>query len=307
MECLLMKFYFLLSIFIISFLFSCENHKHEEGTFNDYSYKKTKILIKIIDKAAEILEQDGIDALKKYDESITFEEIYFYVYRLDDALCIYHGEDSTKQNKAILNQKDYLGKNIHNLIVSAINNETNKDSWVHFNWSRPHNIFPIWKSSAHRKVKLSNGDYVYLGAGIYGYIAEREFIRISVENADALIKDKGIDALQILQSPTSEFTFYDSFIFIYDFDGNSIIDPTYKDGSNNNLLDFIDASNQKPFLLIKNNLTDGNISSWGQIQYKDNTSMNLKKKIIYAKKSILNDTEIIIGAMINSPKSIWFK
>jgi hypothetical protein len=301
-----MKLNILLILSVLFFFVSCKRQNNEHHTFNNYSYKKTKILIRIIDKAADILENKGLEALKKYDKSISFEEIYLYVYRVSDAMCFYHGEDSTKINKAITDQTDYLGKRIHHLIVNALEDKNNPDSWVHFNWSRPNNIFPIWKSSTHRKVKMPDGNEVYIGAGIYGYISEREFIRISVDNAVDIIGEKGYDAIDILQEPKNEFTFFDSFIFIYDFEGNSIIDPTYKDGSTYNILEFQDASNQKPFLLIKNNLQK-NKSSWGQIQYKDNNSMNLKKKIIYAKSSLLDGKKIIVGAMINAPTSIWFK
>lgn len=299
-----MKYFYFFVIFIL-FTACSKPQKQDKSVLIHYSYRKTILVVNIVQKAAEILESKGLDALKKFNNSLDYPEFYLYVYGVKDAYCYYHGADSTKIGKSISDQIDYLGKPIHHLIVNALQDDDNPDNWIHYNWPRPHDIFPTWKSACHKKVTLKNGVEVYVGAGIYGKISESEFIRISVDNAVELINRKDTAAVEIFKSPQSAFTFFDSFIFIYDTEGKAIIDPTYKDGSNLNLRDFRDASNHKPFDNLVKNLEKEDYA-WGQIQYKDPSSMNLRKRIIYARKTKLNNIDVIVGSMIESPKSVWF-
>jgi hypothetical protein len=296
---------------VICILSSCNRSKDKpiirNSNLNNYDYKRTKLLLNTVQKGAEIFQNEGIEALKVYEKTQRFHDIYFYIYRNSDAFCIYHGEDSTKINNSVQDQIDFFGKPIHNLIIEALSDTIdNPDAWAHFNWPRPDNIFPTWKTSCHRKVILKDGTEGYIGAGMYGYISEKEFIKISVKKACRLMTIKGDSSLVYIQSPQSPFEFFDCFIFVYDFNGNSIIDPSYKKNSKSNLLLFKDVTNHFPFKSIAEQLKT-NDETWNMLQFTLPESMNIRKKVIYCRKTKLGKKDVIVGSMIDAPQSIWFK
>ncbi len=294
-----------------SFILSCSDRKDNLGQrnsdINNYDYKRTKLLLKTVQKGAEIFQNEGLDALKAYEKTQRFHDIYFYIYRKSDELCIYHGEDSTKINLMVKDQIDFLGKPIQNLISEALSDTINNpDAWVHFNWPRPDNIFPTWKTACHRKVVLKDGSEGFIGAGMYGYISEKEFIKISVKKACSLMASEGDSSLEYIQSPQSPFMFFDCFIFVYDFNGNSIIDPSYKKNSKINLLLFRDVTNHFPFRSIAEQLKVSD-ETWNMLQFTSPESMNIRKKVIYCRKTKLGNKEVIVGSMIDAPQATWFK
>ncbi len=292
-------------------LSSCSDSRNTPGernsNTNNYDYKRTKLLLTTVQKAAEIFQTKGLEALKAYEKTQRYHDIYFYIYRKSDALCIYHGEDSTKINLMVKDQTDFLGKPIQSLILEALSDSINNpDAWVHFNWPRPENIFPTWKTACHRNVVLKDGSAGFIGAGMYGYFSEKEFIRISVKKACSLLAQKGDSSLEYIQSPQSPFVFFDCFIFIYDFNGNSIIDPSYKKDSKSNLLLFRDVTNHYPFKSIAEQLKTKD-ETWNMLQFTSPESMNIKKKVIYCRRTKFRNKFVIVGSMIDAPQAAWFK
>ncbi len=301
----------LLLLLTTCFISSCTDHKANPGqrnsTTGNYDYKRTTLLLNTVEEAAEIFQNEGLEALKAYEKTQISNGIYFYIYRNSDAFCIYHGEDSIKINRVVTDQTDLFGKPIHNLILEALSDTINNpDAWAHFNWPRPDNIFPTWKTACHRKVVLKDGSDGYIGAGMYGYISEKEFIKISVKKACTLLSVKGDSSLEYIQAPQSPFVFFDCFIFIYDFNGNSIIDPSYKKESKSNLLLFRDATNHFPFKAIAEELKTTD-ETWNILQFTSPESMNIRKKVIYCRKTKLRNKYVIVGSMIDAPQSTWFK
>ena len=296
---------------MLSLLLSCiESHdaSNQQSTgSNRYNYKKTKLLIETVRRGAEIVQSQGIDALREFEKYQKNQDIYFYIYRLSDFLCIYHGEDSTRINTLVKNEFDIIGRPIKDLVREALRDTIdNPDAWVHFNWPTPNDIFPTWKSSCHRKIKMLDGTEAFIGAGMYGYISEQEFLRISVNKACRIIALKGDSSLAIIQSPKSPYFFFDCSIFIYDFFGNSIIDPSYRKNSKLNLLVFEDATNHHPFKAIADQLKIKE-DSWNALQFNSHESMNIRKKIIYCRNARFNGRDVIVGSMMDAPISVWFK
>ncbi len=273
--------------------------------YRQYAFRVTRELVKTVTEAKTLLEEKGEKAFPLLDKMRSTQMgLYLYVYRLSDGMCLYHGEDPALVDTRLDKFTDQLGKPLHKLISREIKNPLNRHGWVHFYWNRPHGLFLEWKSACNLAVTLPDGTDCYVGGGHYGVGAELEFARIAVINADHLLKTRGEEALAELLTPAGPYFFHNTSVFLLRENSRSIIDPVLKERYERDMLEFKDAVGHYPFKQLLRRLkteTEAQVVLYAHSPL----SMNNQKKIIYARRCTMGGDPVIVGTVIDAPRSAW--
>jgi len=279
-------------------------NSHDE-LYHQYKFRITRDLVKTVAKASTLLKEKGVKAFPLLDKMRSDKkELYLYVYRLSDGLCLYHGESPALVGTRLDKFTDQSGKLLHKLIAREIKNPINPHGWVHYYWNRPYGLFLEWKSSCHFAVNLPDGTECYVGGGHYGIGSELEFARIAVKDVDHMLKTRGEETLAELVSPASPYFFHNTSVFLFRENGMSIIDPALKKRHRRDLLKFQDAVGHYPFKQLLRKLktqTEAQVVMYAHSPL----SMNAQKKIIYARLCTMDGEPVIAGTVINAPHSAW--
>src|SRR5436190_21941018 len=103
-------------------------------------------------------------------------------------------------------------------------------------------LTPDWKSAYIRKVMAPNGQTYLVGSGSYTIKVERPFVEDRVRMAADLLKSTDRDkAFKQLQDPASPFVFLNTFIFVLDEQGRTLVDPAFPTMAGRDLTVFRDA------------------------------------------------------------------
>lgn len=289
-------------VFLILFSTGCSK-KYEDLDLNMYKYRDTKKLVKFVYDAAQILERDGIASLDYFHnnrELFTTKDHYLYIYDMD---CnnIFHSGMENLENTNLISVTDKNGKEIAALTLKALDDPNNPHAWVHYSWWEPGKFYPVPKSSCHFKVTTPEGKEFFVGGGINYPQEEQEFIRIIVDGAAELIKEKGHSALAEIADPTSQYNYRDVAVFAFCPNGDIVISPVLEDSlSQIQLLECADEVGHKPFLKALNGLKT-NDSVWEVFLVKNRFRRELIKKCMYIRKTDLSGDKIYVGAITDLP------
>jgi hypothetical protein len=279
----------------------------ENEHYPQYTYRRTRQLVQTVTEAKKLLEAKGPEAFATLDRMKSEQlDVYLYVYRASDAMCLYHGETPAQVGTSLIDFRDQLDKPMHRLVTAAIADPLNVHGWVHYYWHRSHDMFLDWKSSCNLAATFPDGTKVYVGGGIYGIGAEIEFARIEVSDAARLLKAEGEPALEKLMSPSGPYFFHGNSVFVLRTDGTTIIDPVLKGRVKRDLDSFVDSMGHSPFTNLLKRL-ETQRSAQVPVYAISPSSMNPIKKIIYAERSTMAGEPVVVGTIIESPHSVWLR
>lgn len=271
----------------------------------EYNFRATRRLLTGVEKGARLLERQGEKAFAIFNSrDFRNRDFYLYVYRASDSHCLYHGGSPELVAKTGTNFYDVQGKNIHGLIKSELSNRDNPYCWIHYLWTRPQQILAQWKSSCHRRVTMPDKTICYIGGGVNNTVYETQFARIAVNSAASLLAQKGEPALAMIVAPENNYNFLDTSVFVLNEEGVSIIDPVFKRFRNRDMKQYRDASGRYPFQLLFKKMKQAD-SAIAPLYTVMPQSMNLRKKMIYAKKTLMDGKLVVVGMAMNTPENIW--
>ncbi|MEN6317246.1 MAG: cache domain-containing protein [Syntrophaceae bacterium] len=290
----------LLSVFISG----CES-RYEDLDLTAYQYRDTKDLVKFVYDASLILEKDGLKSLKYFRENRKLyltPERYLYIYDLNGTN-IYHAGMPHLEGKNLWNLTDKNGKKPLQSVIAALADPNNPHAWVHYSWWEPGKFYPVPKSSCHFKVTTPEGIVLFVGGGLNYPHEEKEFIRIMVDNAAQLIKEKGQSALSAIADPVSQYNFRDVKVFVFARTGKLLISPVMGDSLTDlKLLDCVDETGHKPFERALLRLKDNKDTVWEVFLAKNRYERILIKKALYLHKTYMDGQEIYVGAITDLPQ-----
>ena len=285
------------------FLAGCEN-RYEKLNLGVYQYRDTRDLIKFVYDASQILKKDGLKSLGFFRANRTLyitPDSYLYIYDMNGTN-IFHAGMPHLEGKTLWDLTDKSGKKPLQMIVTALADKNNPHAWVHYSWWEPGKFYPVPKSSCHFKVTTPEGLAFLVGGGLNYPLEEKEFIRIAVDDATQLIREKGQSALAEIENPASPYNFRDVKIFVFTQAGKLLISPVLNDRlADFNLLDCVDEMGHKPFrkALLELNKKD---SAWEVFLAKNRYQRSLVKKCLYLKKIYSAGRELYIGAITDLPQ-----
>ena len=276
-----------------------------------YDYRATRRLVQLTSRAADLLDQKGPAAFDDFsadpDKWSVEGESYLYVYDRE-GVNLFHGGYPELKGQELGDLHDLLGKNIHRLVLDQLDNhsESNPHGWCHYLWAAPGSLQGTWKSSCHFPATLPDGRRVYVGSGHNTPLVEREFFRISADQAAELLARKGKAALAELKDPRGAFTIYDESVFILDPAGKAIIDPALDLKQPRDLFAYRDLSGRFPLRELARRL-EKEAAVWVVTLNRERGGGHPVKKGIYGRKAELDSRPVIVGALCELPEPAWMR
>ncbi|MFH1189703.1 MAG: cache domain-containing protein [Candidatus Omnitrophota bacterium] len=193
---------------------------------------------RVVADAAGFIQKEGEKAFPEFKKHVERWELGgTYIFTIDtEGNAIVH-PDPEIEGKNQINLKDMIGRPI---IKTLIEKTADKDGtgWVHYMWPRPNSIFPTWKSTFAQRVTAPSGKIYIVGCGIYDMKMEDDFIVDEVNEAAALIAQKGRAAFDALRDKTGPFIFLDTYIFVDTPDGTEVVNGGFPGVEGKNIMDF---------------------------------------------------------------------
>ncbi len=262
----------------------------------DYQYEETRELIRFVVEAVEEIERVGKEAFREFrkEESKWFhDDSYIFVWGLDGLRYVYP-PDTSGEGENMLDLKDISGRPIGRTFIE-IARQPSGEGWVHYQWPRPGESNPTWKSTFIKRAMAPSGKDYLVGSGDYGMKCEKVFLIDLVNRAVSLLKEKGLDALEEMRLQSSEFILMDSYIFIKDDEANELLNIAFPELEGTNLANKQD-SNGKYF--VREVLTTLRIEDdcWIEYMWPKPGQTEPSRKLSYEKKVLLADIALIVGA-----------
>jgi len=293
-------FFAVLSIFISG----CES-RYEDLDLSVYQYRDTKDLVKFVYDASLVLKKNGLKGLQYFRDNrhlYVTPNHYLYIYDMN-GVNIYHAGMPHLEGKNLWDLTDKSGKKPAQMAIAALEDRNNPHAWVHYSWWEPGKFYPVPKSSCHFKVRTPEGTLLMVGGGLNYPLEEKEFIRIIVDDAAQLIKEKGDSALSEISDPVSQYNFRDVKVFVFTPAGKLLVSPVMGDSLTDlKLLDCVDEMGHKPFQKALLELRNDKDSVWEVFLAKNRYQRILVKKSLYLRKTYIAGQEIYVGAITDLPQ-----
>jgi signal transduction histidine kinase len=275
-----------------------------------YAYSDTRALVSLVEEAARLMERDGEQAFQQFavkGSKWLNGDIYFFVY-LVDGTCVFHPITPELVGKNVLDLRDLNGKPIIQNIVDIGKKPGNDASgWVFYLWENQIQLTPMWKSTYVRKVVAPSGKTYVVGSGLYDIKVERVFIEERVNRAADLLKAEGkAAAFKQFQDPASPFFFLNSYIFVLNDKGETMVDPAFPMLAGRNLSDFQDAVGFHAIKEVLQKLETAD-AAWVQYLWLKPGSPMPSRKLLYARKLTIGDQTLIVGSDFFVATPIWMR
>lgn len=275
-----------------------------------YTYDDTKHLVALVDSAADLLHRDGLDAacrqFSQKNSAWYFGQYYLFVYA-PDGTTMCHAATPSLVGKDLMSLRDMNGKPIVKFITDVARDpKPDASAWVFYLWQEQSQLGPSWKSAYVRKVEADGKTYV-VGSGLYQMRVEKAWVQQRVDEAVALLESKGQDAaFRAFEDPASPFVFDDTYLFVLDAGGKTLVDPAFPTMAGRNLADFRDAVGNRPVAAAIEALRDSD-ATWMQYLWPAPGSGEPTRKLIYMRKVVVGGKTLYVGTDFFLATPIWMK
>jgi cytochrome c len=178
---------------------------------------------------------------------------------------------------------------------------------VFYLWEDRAQLTPSWKAAYVRKVVTPEHKTYVVGSGSYSIKVEKAFVEERVKRAARYLQDNGKEAaFKRLHSRASSFFFLDSYIFVLNEQGETLVDPAYPNRTGRTVVDFQDAVGFFAFksALKKLEHTD---EAWVQYLWPKPGSSAPSRKLIYVRKVKVGGEVFIVGSDFFLATPIWLR
>ncbi len=275
-----------------------------------YLYEDTRRLVALVEEAASRMEQTGEAAFIEFGQagSKWFSgQYYVFVYELDGT-CVFHPVETDFVGKNLMDLHDMNGKPVVQLITDVGRNpEPDASGWVFYLWPDKTQLIPQWKSAYVRKVVTPTGKTYVLGSGVYNIKIEKAFVQDRVTRAAALLESRGKEvAFKEFRNPASPFVFLDTFIFVLDARGHTVVDPAFPTQAGRDLSEFQDAVGRRPIREMLQKLDHAD-EVWVQYLWPKPGSSLPSRKLVYVRKVNAGGETFIVGSDFFLATPIWMR
>ncbi len=286
-----------------------------EPEYSKYQYQQTKLLVKYVREAAVLLDRKGEAAFQEFSQEnkLWFRgNRYLFVYDMNGN-CVFHPAEPQLVGKNLMDFQDLDGKPAIRHIIEAATRQAPAGGWVHYLWTEPGDIAPLWKTSYVMRVKGPPGNDYVIGSGIYNMRLEKEFVVETVDAAANLIEAMGESALPVFQDKSNRFVYQGVYVFVISMEGRAIVDPAFPfsesadPGSTGRDLTVIrDAVGKYPVQeMIRKLETDS--TAWVLYLWPKPDETKPSKKTVYVRKVRMGEQSVIVGSGIYLATPIWMR
>jgi signal transduction histidine kinase len=258
-------------------------------------------LITFVRKATALIETEGEAAFPKFrdPEGEWFEgDNYVFVWGLDGIRHVFP-PNTAGEGQDMRDLKDINNKPIGRWFIARASS-ADREGWIHYQWPRPGEIFPVWKSTYVRRAISPDGNTYLVGSGRYNMPLEQAFLVDLVEEAAQMLSERGRAGFTRLRDESGEFVFMDTYVFVVALNGVEYVNPAFPNLEGRNLLDYKDAAGN---FLVREMIekTENAASAWVEYFWPRPGSGETVKKLAYVLRTDVDGETVIIGAGLYEP------
>jgi signal transduction histidine kinase len=253
-------------------------------------------LISFVREAADLIEKEGEAAFPKLrdPEGEWFKgDTYIFVWGLDGIRHVFP-PDTAGEGQKMRDLKDINDKPIGQWFIARASS-ANGEGWIHYQWPRPGEIFPVWKSTYVRRAISPAGNAYLVGSGRYNMPLDRVLIVDLVEAAARMLSERGSAGFARLRDDGDEFVFMDTYVFVVALDGVEYVNPAFPNLEGRNLLDYKDAAGNYLVREMIDKTEDG-ANAWVEYFWPRPGSGDAVKKLAYVRRTDVDGETMVIGA-----------
>ncbi|MDD4975744.1 MAG: cache domain-containing protein [Bacteriovorax sp.] len=264
-------------------------------------------LVALVNEAAKLVQTKGESSFEEFRKSGSkWRQKDTYIFVLNTKGHMFVHPDPALEGKVTLDLKDINDRPIIRGLIEAATSVPNKQKgWYHYQWPKPDEILPRWKSSFVKLVKTSEGKSYIVGSGMYNDRMEKSFVVDMVKEAVGLIEKSGKDAFPLFYDKSGRFMAKDAYIFVFDPNGVDLINPAYPNLEGRNLLDTKDVHN-KPLVREMLNLVQTKSTGWVNYMWPKPGESVPTEKSSYVEKAKFENSWLLVGAGVylsDAPKA----
>jgi len=258
-------------------------------------------LMQLVREGASVLEERGEEAypeFRKRGSKWFRDRSYFFAFTMDGTRA-FHATEAESEGRDDSGLRDMLGRPIVRMVLDTAATPSG-EGWIHYMYPEPGSIFPGWKSSFVKRVRLPSGEQHVLGCGIYGMPMDKAFIEDVVGRAAALIAERGKEAFGLLRDRTGPFVFMDTYVFVASPDGTEMVNAAQPALEGRNLLDLRDLHGKT---VVRDELALALQEGSGWLEcywYRPGDNVPVRK-LTYVRKVQRGAETYVVGSGIYSP------
>jgi len=276
-----------------------------------YLYADNKQLVRLVEKAASLIESQGTDAFRAFavkGSAWLEDERYIFVYD-DRGTVAFHPVEPELVGQDLSNFRDIEGRPvIARMMEIGRRPERDASGWVFYLWEGPWHTRPEWKGSYVRKAVSPDGRVFVVGSGLYDVKIEKVFVEDGVDQAAELIRTLGREAaFAELGRVSCPLHVLDAYIRVTDDQGNMLVDPLFPSlDKKRNISQVADSTGKKVFQEIKAALQQSD-AVWTSFTVPKPGSGLPEKRLIYTRKVRDGNETFFVGASYAPASPIWLK
>ncbi|MFA4857796.1 MAG: cache domain-containing protein [Candidatus Margulisiibacteriota bacterium] len=260
-----------------------------------YQYAESRALVKLVKDAAAAVAKDGEKVFSELNKKGSrWQKGEMYIFIIDT-----HGNTPVHPYLAQrnnLNLKDPRGRPFIKWFIYEVTRFQDKtEGWSHYLWKKPGVAYFSWKSVFIKLAVAPSGKKYIVGCGGHNLKMEKQFAMDTVDEAVALIEEKGKAAYQTLRNPISPFLYKDAYIFVVDQNGIGRVNPAFPKFEGKNMLDYCDP-NGKYFIREMFDLLKTQDCGWVEYQCPKPGEKLPALKSTYVKKAKLGKGWVMVGS-----------
>jgi signal transduction histidine kinase len=275
-----------------------------------YTYKDTQDLVSLVEDAASLIEAKGDEAFKEFgikDSKWLTADHYLFAYTLDGTT-VFHPIRPDLVGQNVIDLKDMNGKPIIRQITNIGRRPAaDASGWVFYLWEDQTQLMPSWKAAYIRKVVTPDLKTYVVGSGSYSIKIEKAFIEERVNRAVRFLQSAGkAEAFKRFHSRASSFYFLDSYIFVLNEQGETVVDPAFPNRTGRSMVEFQDAVGFFAFKSVLEKLEKSD-EAWVQYLWPKPGNSTPSRRLIYARKVKVGDEVFIVGSDFFLATPIWLR
>jgi basic membrane lipoprotein Med (substrate-binding protein (PBP1-ABC) superfamily) len=266
-----------------------------------YVHEESRDLVAFVHAAADQVNKEGEAAFAEFrkEGGAWFQgERYVFVWDLRGQRYVYP-PDPTREGQNVMDLVDIGGKPIGRMFVATASGPAG-EGWVHYQWWRPNDPVPTWKSTYVVKAVAPSGKAYLVASGGYEMQMESAFIVQAVDDAVALLERQGRAAFDTLRDPRGPFYFYDTYVFVTSENGVELVNPAFPALEGHSLIDARDTQGK---YLVRDYLAAARQhgSAWVSYFWPRPGSREAVRKQTYVKGARVDAEWLVVGAGMYDP------
>ncbi len=284
--------------------------KQKQDTSLIYLYEDTRQLVRLVEDAANEVEVSGKNAFGHFSNrgSRWFNDKYYLFVYETSGTCIFHPVTPALVGRNLMDMKDLHGKPMIRCITDISKRpEPRASGWVFYLWEERTEFTPGWKVSYVRKAVAPDGTAYAVGSGLYNFKTEKVFVKERVDQAAALLAAKGEQAaFAEFIDPAGPYQFLETYVFVMDSQGQTLVDPAFPTIGRRDLSDFRDAVGHYVVREILERLKKSD-AAWVQYLRPKTGAILPSRKVVYVRKVYVDGKIFYVGADFFMATPVWMR